>query len=382
MTDFIPYNRQWIDEDDINSVVEVLRSDSITQGPEIEIFEKNLAGYCGSKYAVTFSSGTAALHGAYFSAGINSGDEVITSPLTFSATSNAALYLNAVPVFTDIESDTGNIDISLIEKSVTKKTKVLVPVHYSGHPVDLEPVYDLANRNNLVVIEDACHALGAKYKGQRTGNCRFSDMTVFSFHPLKHITTGEGGAVLTNNEELYKKLVLFKEHGITKNDFINKSQGDWYYEMQFLGYNYRMTDFQAALGNSQLGKLDFFISTIQKIAHYYKEAFNNNPYFDIPVEKEYAFSSYHIYPIRLRDKYMGIKDTIFRKLRHRGIGVQSHYIPVYTHPYYHGLGYRTGLCPLAEDFYKREISIPIHPSMIDEDMKYVVKQLLDTFSEL
>ncbi len=389
MTDFIPYNRQWIDEDDIKAVVEVLKSDWITQGPAIEKFEKVLADYCGVKYAVALSSGTAALHAAYFVSGIGLNDEIITSPVTFAATANAALYLGARPVFVDIEPDTGNINPGLVKKAITKKTKAIVPVHYGGHPVDLQSVYETAQKYNLLIIEDACHALGAKYKklkaeGKRqnkgndwikAGSCKYSDMTVFSFHPVKHIATGEGGAVLTNNKEYYGKLLMFRSHGITKKGFKNAPDGAWYYEMQLLGYNYRITDIQAALGISQMKKLEGFIARIREIAEKYGEAFAGNPYFNIPVEKDYASSAYHLYPIRLKDKYKNKKKIIFEKLRSEGLGVQVHYIPVYLQPYYQGLGYKKGLCPGAEDFYQREISIPLYPAMRDKDARHVISKV-------
>ena len=292
----IPYSRQFIDEEDIEEVVKVLKSDFITQGPKIQEFEKKLAKYCGPKYAVVFNSGTSALHGAYFALlGLRKGDEFITSPITFVATANAGLYLGAKPVFVDIEADTGNIDALKIEKKITKKTKLIVPVHYAGHPVDLEKISEIAKKNKLFVVEDACHALGAKYRRQKAvsskqnkdkksedwikiGSCKYSDMTVLSFHPVKHITTGEGGSVLTNNEEFYQRLLMFRTHGITKDSSrftIHDSRliGDWYYEMQFLGYNYRMTDIQAALGTSQLKKLDSFVDRKRAIADCYNKAF-------------------------------------------------------------------------------------------------------------
>jgi UDP-4-amino-4,6-dideoxy-N-acetyl-beta-L-altrosamine transaminase len=373
----IPYSRQCIDDEDINEVIKVLKSDFITQGPKIPEFEKHLADYCGCKFAVVFNSGTSALHGAYFVAGLKKGDEFITSPITFAATSNAGLYLGAKPIFVDVEKNTGNIDATKIETKMTKKTKLLIPVHYAGHPVDLKKISQIAKKYNLFVVEDACHALGAKYKGETIGNCKHSDMTVLSFHPVKHITTGEGGAVLTNTKEFYKKLLMFRSHGITKDQFINKPDGDWYHEMQFLGYNYRMTDIQAALGISQFKKLDSFVERRRAIAELYNEAFKDNPYFDIPYEKSYAFSSYHLYPIRLKNACKNKKREIFSKLRKRGLGIQTHYIPAYWHPYYEKLGYKKGLCPVAEDFFQREISIPIYPAMTGDNFKYVIQTVLN-----
>ena len=375
---FIPYSRQYIDREDIREVVKVLKSDFITQGPKIHEFENRLAEYCGSKFAIVFNSGTSALHGAYFALNLDKSDEFITSPITFAATSNAGLYLGAKPVFVDVEKETGNIDTSKIEEKITKKTKLLVPVHYAGHPVNLKKISQIAKKYNLFVVEDACHALGAKYKGNTIGNCKHSDMTVLSFHPVKHITTGEGGAVLTNNKEFHKKLLMFRSHGIAKDKFINKPDGEWYYEMQFLGYNYRMTDIQAALGISQLKKLDPFVERRRAIAELYNKAFNDNPHFDIPYEKKYAISSYHLYPIRLKNAYKDKKIIIFSKLRERGLGIQTHYIPVYWHPYYRNLKYKKGLCPVAEDFYQREISIPVYPGMTNGNINYVIQTVLNT----
>ena len=380
MKRYIPYGRHSIDEDDINSVVKILKSDFITQGRTIDEFEEQLAGCAGAKYAVVFNSGTAALHGAYFTAGLTAGDEFITPPITFAATSNAGLYLGARPVFVDVEKDTGNIDLNKIEDAITSKTKLISPVHYSGNPVDMEKLYEIAYKHKLLIVEDAAHALGAEYKGEKTGNCRFSDMTILSFHPVKHITTGEGGAVLTNNEEFYKKLLMFRTHGITKNDFVNQADGDWYHEMQFLGYNYRLTDIQAALGISQLKKLDKFLRRRREIADIYNKEFLNNEFFDIIIPCNYASSAYHLYPILLKDKLKSRKKDLFKQLREEGLGVQVHYIPVYLHPYYKSLGYEKGLCPSAEDFYEREISIPMYPSMTDDDIIYTIKTLFEVFS--
>ncbi|NQS89567.1 UDP-4-amino-4,6-dideoxy-N-acetyl-beta-L-altrosamine transaminase [Patescibacteria group bacterium] len=390
-----------MDEDDINSVVKALRSDWIIQGPKVDEFEKELANYCDAKYAVVFSSGTAALHAAYFSVGIKESDEIITSPITFLSTANAALFLCAHPVFVDIEKDTGNINPDLIEEAITEKTKAIVPVDYGGQPVDLEKISKIAKKYNLLMIEDACHALGAEYKCNsqltthnsqldkwiKVGSCVHSDMTIFSFHPVKSITTGEGGAVLTNNKEYYEKLIMFRQHGVTKDKAkfkvnLDSVPGDWYYEMQLLGYNYRLTDIQCALGISQLKKLNKFIQRRRGIVEIYKDAFKNNNFFDLPREKDYAKSSWHLYPIKLKDKYKNKKREIFAKLREKRLGVQVHYIPVYWQPYYQGLGYRKGICPNAEDFYQREISIPLYQSMSDENIKYVVRKIFEVFKEI
>jgi UDP-4-amino-4,6-dideoxy-N-acetyl-beta-L-altrosamine transaminase len=381
---YIPYGKQFIDEDDIQAVIEVLRSDFITQGPKIKEFEKKLAQKVGAKFAVVFNSGTSALHAAYYVAGLREGDEFLTSPITFCATANAGIFLGAKPIFVDVEAETGNINPELIRKNITKNTKLIVPVHYAGHPCNLEEIWKIAKENGLVIIEDACHALGAKYKGYSIGSCKYSDMTVFSFHPVKHITTGEGGTVLTNNEKFYEKLLMFREHGITKDRrrFLNKNEGDWYYEMQFLGFNYRMTDIQAALGISQLKKLDSFIRKRREIAKHYNEIFKGNTFFDLPVEKEYAFHAYHLYPIRIKNELTRLKKEIFRELRSMGLGVQVHYIPVYLHPFYRNLGYTPDHCPVANEFYKRELSLPIFPSLKIEELEKIKDKLFEAFHNL
>ncbi|MCD6231209.1 UDP-4-amino-4,6-dideoxy-N-acetyl-beta-L-altrosamine transaminase [Candidatus Aerophobetes bacterium] len=404
---YLPYGHQYIDEEDIKEVVKVLKGDWITQGSKVAEFGKDLADYTGAKYAVVFNSGTAALHTAYFAANIKEDDEIITSPITFLSTANAALFLRAYPVFVDIEKDTGNINPDLIEKAITKRTKAIIPVDYGGYPVDLEKISKIAKKHNLLVIEDACHALGAEYRYSsqpsthhlqldnwvKVGNCRYSDMTIFSFHPVKSITTGEGGAVLTNNKKFYEKLLLFRNHGVTQNPdkFLNKDLvsgptshllPSWYYEMQLLGYNYRLTDIQCALGISQLKKLSKFIQRRREIAQIYQDAFKNNDFFDLPQEKDYAKSSWHLYPIKLKDKYKNKKREIFAKLRGKGLGVQVHYIPVYWQPYYQELGYKKGICPNAEDFYRREISIPLYPAMSDEEIEYVTRKIFEVFKEV
>lgn len=372
---YIPYGRQWITDDDIQSVRDVLESDWITQGPKVEEFENAISAYCGSKYSVVFNSGTSALHAAFSVLRLNKDDEFIAAPNTFVATANAGLYAGIKPVFVDIEMDTGNLDASKVEGGITERTKLIVPVHYAGHPADMEKINEIAERKNLYVIEDACHALGSEYKGYKTGGYNYSDMTVFSFHPVKHITTGEGGAVLTNNRDFYKRLLAFRSHGIEKGSFINKPDGDWYYEMQLPGYNYRMTDIQAALGISQLGKADKFIDRRKEIARLYDSEFKNNPWFDIPSERPYASSSYHLYPIRFKDGFKEKKKEIFLRLKEKNIGVQVHYIPVYWHPFYQKMGYKKGICPEAEEFYLRELSLPVYPAMKNEEQRYVIETI-------
>jgi len=269
---------------------------------------------------------------------------------------------------------------------ISKKTRAIVPVHFAGHPVQLERIAEIAQKHNLLLIEDACHALGARYKNTTIGDCRYSDMTVFSFHPVKSITTGEGGAVLTNNEEFRNKLIMFRHHGVTKDykNFKNSSEnrGDWYYEMQYLGYNYRLTDIQSALGISQLRKLDRFIRKRREIVEAYNKAFKNNNFFDLPVERSYAKSAWHLYPIRLKDEYRAEKTKVFTELRKRGLGVQVHYIPIHLQPYYQQLGYKSDSCPNAKYFYEREISIPLYPMMSQENIDCVKKNLLDVFKEV
>ncbi|MBF0456346.1 MAG: UDP-4-amino-4,6-dideoxy-N-acetyl-beta-L-altrosamine transaminase [Nitrospirae bacterium] len=383
----IPYGRHFIDEGDIAEVVKTLHSGWITQGPKPEEFEQALASYCGASYAVVFSSGTAALHGAYFAAGLQRGDEFITPAMTFIATANAGVYLGADPVFADIESDTGNIDAASAASLITKKTRLIAAVDYAGHPFNGKPLYETAVKNGLVLVEDACHALGASHMAddgswKRTGSCQYSHMTVFSFHPVKSITTGEGGAVVTNDKDFYDRLRLFGSHGIAKHaaNFQYPPDGPWYYEMQELGYNYRMTDFQAALGLSQLKKLPLFLERRRDIAAYYDNAFRGNRFFDIPVERDYAKSAWHLYPIRLKEQYKDSKRNIFLQLREKGIGVQCHYIPVTHHPFYRRRG--EVHLPQTEDFYQRQISIPIFPALTYMDMEYVRQKIYDVFENM
>ncbi len=373
----IPYGRQWVAPDDIRMVEETLRSEYLTQGPKVAEFEQALASSVNSKYAVVFNSGTAALHAAYKAVGLGISDDFITSPITFVATTNAGLYLGAKPVFVDVETSTGNIDAAKIEKAITKKTKLIVPVHYGGYPADLKSIRQLANKYKLSVIEDACHALGATYNNEKIGNCAYSDIAIFSFHPVKHITTGEGGATTTNNKNLYEKMLVFRSHGITKdpNRLIRKKEGDWYYEMHELGFNYRLSDIQASLGISQLKKLHDFVSKRREIANMYNHAFANNSFFNILEEENGRQSAYHLYPILLKDKYIPKRKIIFSKLREKGIGVQVHYIPIFNQPYYQKTCFRKNRLVGAEYFYRREISIPIYPSLRKKEINYVIETL-------
>ncbi len=366
----IPYATQWIGEDDIKDVSEALRADYLTQGPRVAEFEKKVAEYCGAKYAVAVNSGTSALHAACFAAGISPGDEVITSPITFVASANCILYCGGKPVFADVQENTINIDPEEIAKKITKKTKAIIPVHFAGHPCDLEEIHAIAKRNDIIMIEDAAHAMGASYKESKIGSSRYSDMTILSFHAVKHITTGEGGMILTNKKDYYEKLLMFRSHGITRDTskLTNKKEDDWYYEMQLLGFNYRITDFQCALGIQQLRKLEDFIKKRREIVENYNNAFEIFEEITIPTEPSYVKSSWHLFTIRVREA----RKRIFKALREKGIGVNVHYIPVYWQPYYQKLGYKKGICPRAEKYYEQAITLPLYPRMKDTEIKYVI----------
>lgn len=364
----IPYGRQTIDEDDIRAVAEVLRSDWLTQGPKVAEFEKALAEYCGAKHAVAMANGTAALQAAYFAANLKAGDEVVTSPLTFAATASMALWFDAKPVFADVDPDTGNLDPRAVERAITAKTRVLAPVDYSGRPADLDAFLALAKKRKLLVIEDACHALGASYRGRRVGSV--ADMTVFSFHPVKSITTGEGGAVLTDDDKLADRLATFRLHGITKR------YADWRYDIGNLALNYRITDIQSALGLSQLKKLDRFVARRAEIAAAYLRDLADVPELRLPPAAAPGGSAWHLFPIRLRlDRLSASREKIFLDLRSAGIGVQVHYIPVHRHPLYRDRGYPKDLCPEAERFYEEELSLPIYPLLKEAERLTVVAQL-------
>ncbi len=369
----LSYGKQWISKADIKAVKKVLKSDALTQGANIDLFEQTLAAYAGAKYAVVVSSGTAALHLAYMAIGLKKGDELITSPITFAATSNAALYCGAKPVFADIVLETGLIDTNEIAKKITAKTKAIVPVHYAGSVVDMQKISELAKEHNLYVIEDACHALGSFREEYSTGALDFSDMAIFSFHPVKHITTGEGGAILTNDEEIYNKLKQLRSHGIVRDNFESEPTSPCYHEMQLLGYNYRMTDIQAALGLSQLESIEAFVLRRRDIANYYDAIFKRIDGITPLEVAENVYSSYHLYPVLFDDK--ATRDSIYHKLADMGITCQIHYMPVYMHPYYRRNGYSKTKCKNAEKFYERVLSLPMYPRMKDKEAKYVVKCL-------
>jgi len=370
MTYQLPYGRQWIDDDDIAAVINVLRADWLTQGPMVEAFEQKIAEYVGSEYAVAFNSGTSALHGAYFAAGVRIGDEIITSPITFVATANAGMYLGARPVFVDINEKTWCVDIDTISEKISPHTKVIAPVDFAGYPVEIKSILELAQDHSCIVVEDAAHALGAIRDGMKVGT--EADMTIFSFHPVKHITTGEGGIVTTNNRDYAETMKRFRSHGITKDPkLLQQHDGPWYYEMQDLGYNYRLTDVQCALGISQLTKLEWFVTRRNEIARMYDDAFHGYENLMTPPKAPQGCRhAYHLYPVC----FTGVeRKKIFMDLREKGLFCQVHYIPVHLQPYYREkFGYREGDFPVAENFYQSEISLPMFPGMSNADVKRVI----------
>ena len=394
---YIPYGRQSIDDADIEAVVKVLKSDYLTTGPAVEAFEKKVADYVGAKYAVAVSNGTAALHVACLAAGIGEGDEVITTPITFAASANCVLYCGGTPVFADIDPDTYNISPEELESKITPQTKAIIPVHYTGQPCDMDAILEIARKHNLLVIEDGAHALGASYKGMKIGS--IADMTCFSFHPVKPVTTGEGGMIVTDNEELYRKLVLYRSHGITRdNDMMQQYEdqlwqstdpalqeaadmlrgdvmnpGGWYYQQLELGYNYRITDISCALGASQMDKLDHFLERRRQIAKKNDEAFADIPQIKTPWQQEGCQSGWHLYMIQTMERS---RREVFEGLRQAGIGVNVHYIPVYRHPYYQRNGYAGVHCLNAEAFYERAISLPIFPGLTGQQQDYVIEHVI------
>lgn len=369
---YIPYGTQVIEEDDIAAVVETLKSGYLTTGPKVREFEEKLTEITGAKYAVAVSSGTSALHIATLALDLKEGDEVITSPITFAASANCILYCGAKPVFADIDPETMLIDIEEIKRKITPKTKAIIPVHYGGELCDMDKLSEIAQEYNLSIIQDCAHSLGGKVHGKHQGS--YSGQQIWSFHPVKTITTGEGGAVTTNNEDIYKILIRLRTHGITRdiNQLEDKNQGGWYYEMIDLGFNYRITDIQCALGMTQLAKLERFANRRAQIVSRYNEAFKDMP---LTVQKTPKWSEpvRHLYTIRVNDKCN--RRTVFEKLTSKNIGVNVHYIPVYLMPYYQKLGYKQGLCPNAEDSYERMITLPLHPSLTDGQVEYIIKSV-------
>ena len=370
----ISYGHQYIDEADIEAVCQVLRSDFLTCGPKITELEKRLCELTGAKYAVVCSNGTAALHISCLAAGVTEGDEVITTPITFAASANCAFYCGAKPVFADINEKTYNLDPAEAAKKVTDKTRAIVAVDFTGQAVELDAFQALCREKKLVLIEDAAHSIGTSYKGKMVGN--IADMTTFSFHPVKTVTGGEGGAVLTNNEDYYKKLLLYRAHGITRDpDFMERTpDGPWYYEQVDLSTNYRMTDMQAALIISQLDKLERFSRRRKEIVERYNEAFSRIPSLVVQEEIPESDTTRHLYILRLRPEMLTVgRKEFFAAMAAENICCNVHYIPVYRHPYYEHLGYKKGLCPKAEKLYEEILSLPLYYSMTDQDVEDVIK---------
>ncbi len=369
---FLPYGRHSIDEDDIQAVVETLRSDWLTTGPKVSEFEEAIAAFVGAKYAVSFSSGTAALHAAAFTSGLGPGDEAITTPLTFAATANCVLYQGATPIFADIEVDTLNIDAEQVSARISPRTKAILPVDYAGHPAQLDEILRLADQHGLIVIEDACHALGGEYQNRPIGS--IAHMTVFSFHPVKHITTAEGGMVTTDNPRFAETLRRFRNHGINSDARTRQTIGQWHYEMVLLGFNYRLSDMACALGIQQLKKMQANLARRRQVAREYTDAFRNIPGLVVPALRSDVRSAWHLYPIQLElAKLSGTRDDIFQALRAENIGVNVHYIPIHMHPYYRDrFGYHGGEYPVAEKAYERLLSLPMFHGMSDNDAADVI----------
>jgi UDP-4-amino-4,6-dideoxy-N-acetyl-beta-L-altrosamine transaminase len=365
----IPYGRQWIDDDDIAAVVEVLRSDYLTTGPAVGAFERALADASGARRAVTMNSGTSALHGMYFAAGLGPGDEIVTTPLTFAATANAALYLGASVRFVDVLADTGNIDPAAVDAAVGERTRLVVAVDYAGHPADYYELNEVARARGVRLVADAAHSLGATYRGRRVGT--LAHASELSFHPVKPITTAEGGAVVTDDDELADRAARFRTHGITRDPSVmERDDGPWHYEQHDLGFNYRLTDLQAALGRSQLRHLGDFIARRRAIAARYLEAFADLDAIFLPHVRDAVEPGWHLFVVRVA--HAARRRRFFDRLRELGLGVQVHYIPVHHHPYYRELGFERGSCPVAEDYAARAVSLPIFPRMTDEDVDRVI----------
>lgn len=371
MSDVIPYGRQFIDEEDVEAVAAVLRSDYLTTGPAIEAFEDGLREATGATYAVALNSGTSALHAMYFGAGIGPGDEIITSPMTFTATANAALYLGASVRFADVDR-TGNIDPALVEQEVGARTKAVVAIDYTGQPSDYRALREVTDRHGISLLADAAHSLGASDHDRPVGT--LADATELSFHPVKQITTAEGGAVVTDDPDIAARASRFRSHGIIRDPAaMERHEGAWFYEQHELGYNYRLTDVQAALGSSQLRRLRAFVTRRRAIAARYDAAFADIGAVELPVVRGGADPAWHLYVVLVREPSR--RRAFFDRLRALGLGVQVHYIPVYLHPFYRRLGFTAGLCPNAEDWYARCVSLPIFPRLTDAEVDTVIERV-------
>lgn len=379
MPDRIPYGRQSIDEEDIAAVSDVLRSAFLTTGPAIPAFEHAITSACGAAHAVAVNSGTAALHAMYFGAGIGPGDEIITSPLTFAATANAALYLGASVRFSDVDAQTGNLDPALVERHIGPRTRAIVAIDYAGQPADYDALRSIAERNGLLLLADAAHSLGATDRGRSVGT--LADASAFSFHPVKPITTGEGGAVVTADGRIASRARRFRTHGITREaGEMERDDGPWFYEQHDLGFNYRLTDLQAALGTSQLRHLGRFVDRRREIAATYDSQLADLAGLELPTVREGVGPGWHLYVVMVRDATK--RRRFFERLQALGLGVQVHYIPVYAHPYYRRLGFRPGICPIAEDRYARSISLPIFPLLSDDELAKVIERMRTAATEI
>jgi perosamine synthetase len=378
----LPYGRQWLDEDDIAAVVEVMRSDWLTTGPKVGEFEEAFSDFVGAEEAVAVSNGTAALHAAMHAIGIGPGDEVIVPPMTFAASANCVVFQGGTPVFADVDPDTLLLDPAQVEAKITPRTKAIIAVDYTGQPCDYDALRTTADQHGLALIADACHALGGSYKGRPVGS--LADLSVFSFHPVKHITTGEGGMITTDDPELARRMRVFRNHGITTDHRQREAKGSWFYEMVDLGYNYRLTDLQCALGMSQLRKLPGWVARRQEIARRYDTAFAEMPVVQPLGVRDDVSHAYHLYVIRLDLTQLRVtRAEVFAALRAEGIGVNVHYIPVHLHPFYRErFGTRPGLCPVAEEAYERLLSLPVFPKMNNADVEDVILAVRKVLSNL